>query len=153
MVKREPITEDEQSIISWLVVLRTMMFQNLDALPADLHYLGPADLLLRHGGWFNPIPLPEIGMRGRVKECFRNAALASARYGLRYIEGFAMGIIPVHHAWCADDEGNAIEVTWPEDIIPGAAYFGMEFDPEMVLHGAVLFNPYYRSLLEKPYQR
>lgn len=53
--------------------------------------------------------------RGRLKECFENAAQA-ALYGcdLTYVEGFAhsgWGML-VHHAWAVNAEGKAIELTW-----------------------------------------
>jgi hypothetical protein len=56
---------------------------------------------------------------------------------LRYVEGFALSVIPVHHAWCADEDGNAIECTWQK---PGLAYFGLEFEPPKKFAGSMIDN-------------
>jgi hypothetical protein len=115
---------------------------------------GPADLLLHKGQWFLPTRKKIAGWRGMPNACFRNAALVAMTQGLRYIEGYTAAIIPVHHAWCADDEGNVYEVTWDK---PGHAYFGVEFDPKLVFKGSVLWNPvrgvkmYQKEL--KPFRR
>jgi hypothetical protein len=53
-----------------------------------------------------------------------------------YVEGYAMGVIPVHHAWCVDKDGNVIDTTWSAtERVPGTMrakvgtwYFGVEFD-------------------------
>lgn len=84
--------------------------------------------------------------------CFANAAtlVASDTTGeITYVEGFAMGIIPVHHAWAIISD-KVIDLTWHNDsslvvmdhpyaenvlgIIPaGKAYIGVPFSREMVL--------------------
>lgn len=58
---------------------------------------------------------------GPAKNCYGNAALV-ALYNdeYTYVEGWATGIIPVHHAWVEDADGNAIDVTlrFDSDICP-----------------------------------
>jgi hypothetical protein len=105
--------------------------------PKGWHYHGPADLLLREAQFYQPAKLAKRWERSLPHACFRNAALYAVLHKLRYVEGYAQGVIPVHHAWCADKAGNAIEVTWP---FMGALYFGVEFPPMLVTKGAVLFN-------------
>ncbi len=91
---------------------------------------------------------------GQMKQCFYNAATAALHDGYRYIEGYAAGIIPVHHAWCADKDNNVIEVTWKKT---GDLYFGVEFDPKLVMNyrdmvaESVLFNHRHRKIYTKPF--
>jgi hypothetical protein len=62
--------------------------------------------------------------KGKMKLCFMNAyQLASSNSKLKYCEGFATSIIPTMHAWCIDQHGNVIDVTWKD----GRDYFGVEF--------------------------
>ena len=101
------------------------------------HYRGPADLLLREGKFYQPGDGPTRWNRSMPQACFRNAALYAITHRLRYVEGYATGVMPVHHGWCVDAQGKVVEVTW--DFM-GAAYFGVEFPPMSVTRGVVLFN-------------
>lgn len=82
--------------------------------------------VLEHGERFTPQPLPKGIKRGTIKECFRNAALlAMDSDEYTYVEGIAhMGIIPMHHAWVVDKQGNVIDNTWRT---PGLSYLGVKF--------------------------
>lgn len=56
--------------------------------------------------------------KGRDKECFKNALdLSLIHPGYQYVEGIASNIIPTHHAWCIDSDGDIVDPTWanPED--------------------------------------
>lgn len=49
----------------------------------------------------------------RTGECYYNAAgIALADPSLKFVEGIAMGPIPLSHAW-VEFEGRPIDVTWP----------------------------------------
>lgn len=103
--------------------------------PSDWHYAGMEDLLLQHGRFWTPRQLPSHIPHMTPKMCFENAfRVASRRKNLRYVEGVAMGvIIPVHHAWCVDEDGNVIDPTWAStqtDV--GEAYFGVTFPVTLV---------------------
>jgi hypothetical protein len=125
------MTEQEQQLMEYLEFLRKH-----ERGRARWRYSGPADLLLKHARCYRPQSLPRGFWVGAIKECFRNAAFTAMRRGVRYVEGYASAVIPVHHAWCADADGNVLEVTWDP---PGSAYFGCEFDPLAICpRGSVL---------------
>jgi hypothetical protein len=76
---------------------------------------------------------------GRAKECFMNAASAvvfESSTDLRYVEGYAASIIPIHHAWLVTPNGEVIDPTWAGQIShgvtmsPGSEYFGIAFDTD-----------------------
>jgi hypothetical protein len=111
---------------------------DMNAVSGDLTTRGYAyrnayDFLLRHGTWYHPRRLPKPIPRGAPKRCFANGILASVRYGLRYVEGYALSayrgqlIPPVLHAWVIDARDQLYEVTWST---PGVAYLGVPFSTE-----------------------
>ncbi|MFF8283389.1 hypothetical protein ACF06W_11775 [Streptomyces albus] len=86
-------------------------------------------LLLAHGRWFEPAPLPVGVQRLPARQCFENAfLLASTRPDLTYVEGYVVDEVGLYllHAWCSDPDGNAVDPTWPE---PGLAYLGVPLGP------------------------
>jgi hypothetical protein len=100
--------------------------------PPEMVYVGIEDFLEQHGQFWKVKSRPKQVPLGTIKMCFNNAfhqIVNDDRY--YYAEGYAMGIIPVNHAWIVDREDNkAIELTWPE---PGVAYHGVIFDSEYVI--------------------
>lgn len=144
------MTETQQSTLQLLEQIREVHTRNSP--PDGWFYKGPADLLLKEGRWYND---------GRAKKwphsiphgCFRNAALFALEHRLSYVEGYATYIIPVHHAWCVDHDGRILEVSWKT---LGSDYFGVQFDPNLVTRGSVLFHErnqrIYRRKLEKGVQ-
>lgn len=89
-------------------------------------YASLDDFVLQHGRPWTPQPLPKEHPRGVIKECFRNSAVLVMRHPrqLIYCEGYAMGLIPVMHAWAIDNEGKVIDPTWRTT---GKEYFGIAF--------------------------
>ena len=77
------------------------------------------------------VPEEDTHALGTIKECFCNAFdLVQRNPELIYVEGYAAGIIPVHHAWCIDPDGKVIEVTWTDDH--RLAYYGIPMDFDYV---------------------
>jgi hypothetical protein len=64
-------------------------------------------------------PLPKDVRAGQMKQCYMNAGrLATERPQFIYCEGYARrkGVpLAVHHAWCLDEEGYVLDLTWPYD--------------------------------------
>lgn len=94
--------------------------------PPGFAYSSVEQWVLEHGKFYKP---PVEGGRMTQRYCFANAYVWAQRHGCRYVEGYAIGMIPVLHAWCADASDNVIETTWEE---PGHAYFGVSFPLEEV---------------------
>lgn len=90
--------------------------------------------VIEHGFWYEPQELPEDLSRGDDQQCFMNALdLASNKNDFFYVEGFAIytaSSLPVHHAWIATGDGNAIDPTWDT---PGVAYAGVPFQLSFLL--------------------
>jgi hypothetical protein len=77
------------------------------------------------------------GDAGEVKGCYLNSFRAVVdEPGLNYCEGYATGIIPVHHAWVTDDHHTAFDPTWCGGGNPdiGDEYFGIEFNRRWALN-------------------
>jgi hypothetical protein len=115
-------------VTSYLTMLRDCARHNMNLAcvdgTKDWHYAGMGDFLLQHGVWMPP-PEKLAKWQGKLKRCFHNSHVAAKRYGWKYCEGIAFGIIPVHHAWCQSPDGAVQEVTWRD---PGDLYFGIAFD-------------------------
>jgi hypothetical protein len=141
---------DETEMRDYLEMMAKIRKRPLQDGPFDSY----EDLVLQHGVLF-PNILQELpkGMRyGAQKHCFYNAfrrgtdgSFFEPIEGLTYCEGYAQGLIIVHHAWLVDQNGNVIDPTWREK---GTCYFGIPFDWNYVkkstlersIYGAVLDN-------------
>lgn len=78
-------------------------------------YRSRQDFMLREGQQFEMKDPPPEAVLGEMGLCYMNAyQVVSANPGrFRYVEGVAMSIIPVDHAWVYDTEdGKAFDVTW-----------------------------------------
>jgi len=109
----------------WLASLRP-------TLPTGWHH-SPAGFLLQYGKAYNLKLTPARKYRrGQLKECYWNCRSLVRRHPeLTYVEGTAVNIIPVSHAWCVDRDGAVIEATWRE---AGLAYHGVELQRDYVLN-------------------
>jgi hypothetical protein len=89
--------------------------------------------VLKHGREWKPTPKLQREFRvhrGNIKECFRNASMAAlSDRCLTYVEGFALSVIPVLHAWCVTARGEVVELTWEE---AGSEYYGIPFKKEFL---------------------
>lgn len=104
--------------------------------------------VLAHGRSFAPRNCPERYRyaRGRMKQCFRNAANAAlSDQSLIYVEGFASIFIPVLHAWCITPAGEVVELTWKDGDAIG--YYGVPFQRAFLCRQLVHNQTY--SLLDQ----
>lgn len=102
-----------------------------------LHKCPPLDWFVAHNG--QPFPVVRYqwdGLRitrGPLGACFENATKAvwdnPAR--LVYVEGYAVSVIPVYHAWVYDRRAQCCyDPTWDD----GRDYFGVPFNLEYLNH-------------------
>jgi hypothetical protein len=96
-------------------------------------------LVLEHGRWFTPAPLPPDRPRGRPQRCYGNATLHSETYRLAYVEGFAIHTsgFPAAHAWCARPDGTVEDPTWDDG---GRAYLGLPFTADYLRDHEIRFG-------------
>jgi hypothetical protein len=106
-----------------------------------------ASFLLEHGKKFE-VTDQSFPRLGAFKECFMNSAkLAMEDSSLAYCEGYADGVIPVHHAWCVDKAGRVVDPTWES----GQHYFGIKFQLDYVLQ-VTEDTGYWASVLDNYHQ-
>ncbi|GBG14820.1 pilus assembly protein PilM [Novimethylophilus kurashikiensis] len=87
---------------------------------------GYYEFISTYGRAWTPKPNPDWLKLGRAKMCYENAGrIALQREDLIYVEGVALRLIPVPHAWLVTLDGDVIDPTWqsPETC----QYFGLAF--------------------------
>jgi len=99
--------------------------------PESCGYESVIDFIRGNGQFFEPVERPDEFSARPSRACIENSARLSVENDLIYVEGFAApggGVpdvsLPIRHAWCVDDSGRVIDVTW--DPV-GVAYFGIPF--------------------------
>lgn len=97
-----------------------------DRRPPGTHYCSVYCLILDTGRSFTPRPMPAYTaniVHAAPKSCWDNALTLAERTGLHYVEGIALcdGLL-FEHAWCATDDGDAVDPSWPT---PADAYAGL----------------------------
>lgn len=115
----------------------------------------PHSFLLQHARAFRSMPIDGADLavvrraaprRLPMKQCFQNAArtvLNDMTGRLRYVEGFAHGIIPVHHAWVTLDGEALVDVTWNRERSTSQALASKvvgEFDEAEMGYVGVVFS-------------
>ncbi|MCO1575528.1 hypothetical protein M8C13_07120 [Crossiella sp. SN42] len=126
------LTEDDPAramLAEWLSAVVSVQAQ---ATEPGWTFCCAEDVVLRLGSWGHRSPLPEGRPRGPERYCFANAADYSRRYGIAYVEGFALmsaGVV-LSHAWCLDESGIVHDPTWAYDN--GLAYAGVAFSEDYV---------------------
>jgi hypothetical protein len=95
--------------------------------PDGFKFNGIEEFVLSEGRAWTAQPRPESVPMMTPKYCFDNSyrLAARSRGRLRYVEGFATSVIPMHHAWTVDSAGNVVDPTW--EYKAETAYFGVEF--------------------------
>jgi len=118
--------------------------------PDGFIYSCPADFIIEHGIWYEPVAYPPDGYRGLPKHCFGNSLFAGAIHNLKYIEGYALpgfggADLPVPHAWNADAQNILLDSTWLNE---GSAYveFSLERADSATWDGdASILNDWHRG--------
>src|ERR1700694_801618 len=87
-----PPTNPERELMQYLIMVRESVNRR-----EGFHYRGVGDFLLQHARLYLPQRLPRPELRGPIRTCFNNAAMAAihgSRTGCRlhYIEGYAMNL-------------------------------------------------------------
>ena len=118
------LNDAQQELLSYLEMVRDFRKGHTGGeLPPGLAYFGKEDFLLKHGKWYElPETLPKLDW-ALPKYCYANSIEIGARRGFPYIEGVALNIIPVDHAWNLTPDGKVADATWKNE---GRAYFGVE---------------------------
>ena len=118
------MTEAERDLKSYVDMLQDMQPRKLGK---GYVYNGPDDALARHGRMW-PVAAdqsPGEAVLSVAKECFDNAYRLARRSKLRYVEGYALGVIPLKHAWVLNDQDEVIDPTWHKlQLGLGTAYYG-----------------------------
>lgn len=112
-------------------------------------------IVSQYGKTFMPDLRPEWLELEEPKQCFKNSLNLSLRTGLTYCEGFIFRVMPVHHAWCIDDDGKVYDPTIRDQhALP---YYGIPFDQDFALRAAqesgiygILDNYEFRKIYELP---
>jgi hypothetical protein len=134
MIKRITLSHLQRKLRFSLEAQRALVREGIKA-PSPLHYLGPADFVLREGQFFSPLPLPRGMGYQAPSQCYLNSFITAMEESLRYVEGYALSAsqdLPVLHAWNLDAEGLVLDRTWNP---PGRVYIGVVFPIELIPRG------------------
>ena len=149
--------------LAQLVEMRGSMWADHGGPPAGYAYTCLEDFVLQHGQRWEIGPRPK-GIRKRApKMCFANTyklvdSAQGQALGLRYVEGYARGVIATHHAWAVTPEDIVVDTTWTSEM--GTDYYGVEF-PIEVVNAAILLSGVFgvlddwrngHELLRAPYE-
>lgn len=124
------VTDSLKSFPSELTPVEQSLRANLEAMvmmKAMLHIY-----TLHRGVYCKPAPLPSNIRKGKMGHCYSTAGelALSNTDELIYVEGYAMGIFPLQHAWCINAAGEVIDPTW--DTPDNCAYFGIPVAPDFL---------------------
>ena len=105
--------------------------------------------LQKDGQFFTPLKHrpPQYPLM-KIRDCFRNAYIMLQKPELEYVEGIAYsGIMPVHHAWNVDKDGNVVDVTWRtrgklSKFGEGREYFGIIIPRDVLDKALYAVKPY-----------
>lgn len=110
------------SVLGYLRQVRELRARSMPKGGEPPPFCGVEDVILQYGRLWHSADVSGRRMEG--KQCFANCqrvATTDARF--LYVEGYALSVIPVHHAWLVDrDTGRAYDPTW---LTSGSAYVGV----------------------------
>jgi hypothetical protein len=132
---------DPDDIATPRLKLRWALFKLREAFEPvpELVYRGPADFILRHGKF--SLPTPHNYPMAHTNLCYGNAIVGAEKYGLEYVEGFAMchhildpdPPVVMQHGWNETPFGQVVDLTWNTSggatvsRVNGLAYYGVQF--------------------------
>jgi hypothetical protein len=133
MSKPEPKTERDRQLLGDLEAVTALRKPHT---PHNYLFCTVEEFLLRHGTFFTAsTTLPPSVKPMRLQQCFENAfRIARRTEAFHYVEGIALDMIPVPHAWLIDANGTVIDPTWTHADAYGRSYCGVELDLERVKH-------------------
>lgn len=141
-------TDDERALVAHLdIVAKMQRMAHPDVLDGFVSHCVES-FVLERGRFFDPPQTLRFGFKMmKPQRCFYNAYVLAREKSVTYVEGFAVGVIPVHHAWVVTKDGDVVDPTWAGRRMGGygAAYLGIPFDVRQVersieLSGCVLFD-------------
>ncbi len=84
------------------------MVAEMNQAPEGYKFRSYEALVLTEGTtWTNA----RVDLHGPYRECYLNTFQAAQKNGWEYVEGYAISVIPIGHAWCLDS-GQVVETTW-----------------------------------------
>lgn len=115
--------------------------------PTGWRFNSVEHFVLVHGRGFVRAALPKGCRLGPLGQCFRNSICLATSRRLLYVEGYARWRkdgYPFLHAWCADQDGNAYDPTWPD----GMDYYGVTIDVPYAIERRKVSK--WQSVLDSP---
>jgi hypothetical protein len=127
-------TERDAELLEYLAAYREL--NTTSASPHSEYAF--AERLLAEGTFFTYAPYPSTYPKGRMGRCFEDATqLVIDHPDLSYVEGYATGIIPSHHAFGITKDGLVIDPSWSGLAaymdITDTSYFGIIVDTKKLL--------------------
>src|SRR6185369_9939105 len=106
-----PRNKSEEELLDYLLKMRELRLTMRR--PQEFKYVGFEDFLIQHGTFFEPSDLPASIRPMMISQCFENCfRVASRTKAFHYCEGYAVGLLPIHHAFLIDRDGRCYDPTW-----------------------------------------
>ena len=139
VLEERKLTETIEDYLKKCVELRNKIGRN----PKGYNYVSQEDYVLDKGRQYfeRKLTKDEKKIIWKLKReacidegrCFENClriAIEDKSGLVRYVEGFACAVIPVHHAWLVINDA-VVDVTWDlkhmKPLTPDREYYGVEF--------------------------
>lgn len=120
--------------MNWASDIKTAMEEQVERYASIGHPSMMERFILRNGKPGISMPRPKKIEKQQDKHCFSNTAnwiLSRKGKGWTYVEGYALrpmlGML-MHHAWCENDKGHVLDLTWREP--EHCQYYGVRFTNE-----------------------